>query len=332
MNTEAINLAREFILNRYPKIGITDQNYFILFTPRSGSNMLCGILEKAGIGKPIEAFSPHANYRKRMNWNIDYSDPYQFMAKVIEYQTVNGILGMKLSISLFQEFLKVARQLLGEDFKGLNDFETTEVFFPNARYIHIQRKDKVKQAVSLAKALQNGIWIEKEDEDQEYKKYLLPALYDREHIECCFDLSLSGDVFWSQFLTKYNIPHLSLFYEDIVSNYEERIKEIFNFIGIKQEQVPSPKSQRQANKQSNNWVIRFTEETDWLKNEEIQKAINEGDIEGLYYLRSRMLIKAREQARWHVMPATRYKSIRSLAFRIKRKLLSYFPKKTSNID
>lgn len=326
MNTEAIKSAREYIRKEFPKINITNQNYFILFSPRSGSNMVCGILEKAGIGRPIEAFSPHANFHNKMQWNIDYSDPYQFMAKVIDYQTVNGILGMKFSVMLFHEFLRVARQLLGDDFKGLNDFEVTEVFFPDAKYIHIQRKDKVKQAVSLAKALQNGIWIENEEEDQEYKKYLLPALYDQEHIECCFDLSLCGDVFWIQYLNKYNVPHLSLFYEDIIANYDEKINQIFRFIGVREKQVPSPKTQRQANKQSDKWIIRFTEETNWLKNEEIQKAFNESDIEGLYYLRSRMLITTREQTRGRVMPATRYKNVRSLVFRIKRKLLSYFRK------
>jgi hypothetical protein len=164
----------------------------------------------------------------------------------------------------------------------------------------------VKQAISLAKALQNGIWIEREDEDQEYKKYLMPALYDQEHIECCFDYSLSGDVFWIHHLRKYNVPHLSLFYEDIISNYDE--------------------THRQANKQSDKWMIRFIEETNWLKNEEIQRAIDESAIEGLYYLRSNMLITNRKQTRERVMPATRYKSVRSLAFRIKRKLLSFFSK------
>lgn len=326
INKEAINSAREYIRNKFPKIAIANQNYFILYTPRSGSNMVCKILEKAGIGKPIEAFSPHTNFHNKMNWNIDYSDPYQFMAKVIDYQTVNGILGMKFSVMLFHEFLRVAHQLLGDGFKGLNDFEVTEVFFPDARYIHIQRKDKVKQAISLAKALQNGIWIEREDEDQEYKKYLMPALYDQEHIECCFDYSLSGDVFWIHHLRKYNVPHLSLFYEDIISNYDEKINEIFKFIGVKEKQVPSPKTHRQANKQSDKWMIRFIEETNWLKNEEIQRAIDESDIEGLYYLRSNMLITNRKQTRERVMPATRYKSVRSLAFRIKRKLLSFFSK------
>lgn len=182
----------------------------------------------------------------------------------------------------------------------------------------------MKQAISLAKALQNGIWTEEEGQDTEYKKFLLPTVYDRDHIECCFDDSLSMDIFWQHYLRKNDLPYLPIFYEDLAANYSEKMKEVFAFLGIKNTPVPSPKLRKQSNQQSENWEERFIAETPWLKDPEIIRAYDSGDLESLYCLRCRMIISGRENARWRTMPANRYKKIRKFAFNLKRKLFGFF--------
>lgn len=324
MVNKQIIKAQNYIKKTYPRITSPDLSYFILFSPRSGSNFLATSLEKAELGHPVEAFSGNPNARRRRNWGIDFSDPAIYMETAIAKQIENGAMGMKMNSIQFKFFLNTARQLLGPDFSDLTDPEVTEVFFPNLKYIHIQRKKKVKQAISLAKALQNGIWTEEEGQDAEYKKYLLPTIYDRDHIECCFDDSLSMDIFWQHYLRKNQLVYLPIFYEDLTANYTEKMKEVFTFLGVKNREVPSPKLRRQSNQQSENWEDRFVAETPWLKDPEIVKAYDEGDLESLYYLRCRMIISGRENARWRSMPATRFKKIRSFAFRVRRKFSSIF--------
>ena len=140
MDKSKAALARDYILKTYPDFPIPETNYLVLSSARSGSTLLCSHLQKIGYGKPIEAFNPNPNPRKRLNWGIDYADPRAFIQKAIEFQTVNGVMGMKLSPNQFNLFLTTARKLLEPSGIDLNDAEILEVFFPGAKYIHLQRR------------------------------------------------------------------------------------------------------------------------------------------------------------------------------------------------
>lgn len=319
MDQTKVKSARDFILKTYPDIPIPETSYLVLSSARSGSTLLCSHLQKIGYGKPIEAFNPNLNPRKRLNWGIDYADPHAFMKKAIEYQTVNEVMGMKLSPNQFALFLTTARKLLEPSGIELTDAEVLDVFFPDAKFIHLQRRKKVKQAISYAKALQNGIWRETADQDEEYKKYLLPAVYDREHIECCFDILMTNDVSWQQFLRDNKLSHMTVWYEDLAANYVEKMSEVYAYLGIKDKEIIAPPLRKQSNKESDAWETRFTAETAWLQDPRIVRAYAEGDLDTIYLQRSRMLMIEREHKRWTSMPANRNKSIRSFFFKVKRK-------------
>lgn len=298
----------------------------VLTSARSGSTLLCSHLEKIGYGRPIEAFNPNQNHRLKYNWGIDYADPRAYIQKAFEFQTVNGVMGIKFHPAQYRIFLENARKLIAPSEIELDEAEILSVFFPNTKYIHLQRRQKIKQAISYAKALQNGVWNETADLDQEYKKYILPSLYDREHIECCFDILLANDISWKKLLTGNNLPHLAVWYEDLVGNYVEKMSEIYQYLGIKDEEIDPPPLRRQANKESLEWQSLFSAETPWFTEPIIVKTYQAGDLDGLYHLRTTQIIREREQKRWKSMPAVRYKKIRSLSFRIQRKITSFFRK------
>ena len=320
MDQKGIKTARETLAAAYPDFPIPERCYLVLSSARSGSTLLCRHLTEIGYGRPIEAFNPNLNPRKRLNWGIDYNDPRAYIQKAIEHQTVNGVTGMKLSPNQFKVFLDNARKLLVPANVELNDAEVVEVFFPGAKLIHLQRKKKLKQAVSYAKALQNGIWRETSDQDEEYKQYLLPALYDRDHIECCFDIAVSNDIYWQHYLSTNDLKAYRVYYEDLAADYVTRMTEIYKFLGIKDAEVIAPPLRKQSNKESQDWEAMFIQDTPWFKDPSIVAAYEAGDLDALYLLRTRMIVLAREQARWKVMPANRSKSIRTFFFRIRRKL------------
>ena len=168
--------------------------------------------------------------------------------------------------------------------------------------------------------MQNGIWAEEEGQDTEYKKYLLPTVYDREHIECCFDTSLANDLFWQHYLRKNNLPALTIFYEDLDAHYFEKMNEIYCYLGITTHEVFNPQLHKQANRQSGDWETRFIEETPWMHDPAIASAYEEGDLEALYLLRCRAVIFARESSIWCAMPVNRYKKFRQFYYRVRRKL------------
>ena len=324
MNEAEIGSARQFIKQHYPEIPVPKKSYLVLFSPRSGSNLLSSNLSKIGFGHPMEAFNAHTNHRQRLNWGIDFSDPYAYFCKAFSFVTVDGVMGMKLSYIQFKLFLENGRKLLAGFENNLTDAEIVEVFFPGVKYIQIQRRKKIKQAISLAKAIQNGVWFEEKGEDTEYKKYVMPVVYDREHIERCLDSSLINDIYWDQFLRRNNLPALKLFYEDMDAQFIEKMTEVYKYLGVEGKEIVAPQLRRQANKQSSNWEERFVAETPWLNDPEISKAYEEGDLESLYHLRVRMIVSERESERWRAMPINRFKTIRKFAFRVRRKLRSIF--------
>lgn len=323
MNDQKIIQAREYVNNRYGALPAHQRCYLVLMSPRSGSTLLCKHLEKIGYGRPVEAFHfNHESLRRKHGWQIDSADPFSHFEQALDHQTVNGICGMKMSWVEFEIFLEKASTLIEGSSITLNDAELVDVFFPNAAYIHLKRRDKVKQAVSYAKAMQDGIWSVPTDQDDEYKKYLLPGVYDREHIEGCLDNLLAYDNAWENYLSLHKLDHYSVWYEDLASNYAKVMAEIYAYLEIENKEIINPPLKRLANRISAQWVDRFKSETGWLEDETIKNTLQSGDHHTAFIQRTMMLTRAKERARWANMPVNRFKGIRRFYFRIKRKLLS----------
>jgi LPS sulfotransferase NodH len=321
MDRKLVAEARKAVLDRYGDLPIPEQAYLVLMLPRSGSNLLCYHLEKIGFGRPIEWF--HYNQKR---WesvfgsHLDLSDPYVYIREALRYGTVNGVFGSKLNWAQFEIFLKKARALLDPAGIQLNDAEAVEVFIPAPKYIHLKRRNKIRQAVSYARARQNGIWMVKADQDDTYKDYTLPAVYDREHIECLFDNLLAFDLSWEQYLTHHDLPALEIWYEDLAKDYVNKMLEVYTYLGISRDEVIDPPLKRQADSVSQVWVQRFQEETDWLQDETITEALQAGDFFTVYLQRTMGLVRMKELLHWSKMPARRFRNIRKLLLRIRHKI------------
>lgn len=323
MDQTRIAQTRETVRDAFGPLPIPDRSYLVLMSPRSGSTLLCAHLQKIGYGYPIEAFHfNHKRIRREEKWDIDFSNPYEYIKKALEYQTVNGVFGMKLSWPEFEIFLKVARQLTDPSRSGLNDAEIVDVFFPNTAYIHLKRRDKVKQAISYAKGIQNGIWAVQVTQDEEYKKYLMPEKYDREHIEACLDNLLAFDTAWENYLNKHDLAHMDLWYDDLERDYVRKMREVYEYLGIAQKEILEPRLKKLAHGKSQEWVDRFRTETPWLQDKTIATALEAGDIRTAFTYRGLMIAFQKEEHRWQTMPANRFKRIKKFALRVKRKLSS----------
>lgn len=326
MDKKNIESARKYIRSTYPDFPIPEVSYLGLMTPRSGSTLFCTHMQRIGYGNPIEAFNPNKNHRERFKFDIDYNDPTAFIGAVVKYQTQNNVMGMKFSRSQFKIFLANARKMLAPTGIALNDAEVVDVFFPNTRYIHLQRRNKIKQAISFSKALQSGIWNETVDTNQEYRKYVLPAMYDREHIESCYDVLLADDIAWQYYLEKNELPSMLIWFEDLIGHYDEKMKEVYAYLKIKDKSIIEPPLRQQSNKESLDWEGRFRDETPWTRDEVVINATASGDLATLWMYRSNMIVRAKETERWQKMPSNRFKVLRTLGFRISRKLRSILKK------
>jgi trehalose 2-sulfotransferase len=125
--------------------------YAICATPRSGSNLLCDLLEQSNaMGNPKEVFNfdsvflPLAQKYKLIDskFNIKLSNYLNLIVRI--FSTRNNVLGMKLLFDQLQPLIGVPA--LGN-------------FLCNSRFIWLIRRDVISQAVSLYIADQTGEWV-----------------------------------------------------------------------------------------------------------------------------------------------------------------------------
>lgn len=324
MDQDKVSAARRFVQENNSRFPVPDRSYVVMMSPRSGSHLLTTHLQSIGYGNPFEAFHfNHESMRRRYGWEIDFNDPAAYLRKAIDSQIVDGVFGTKVSWSQYQTFLKTARQLTDPCDPSLTDPELIEVFFPNARFICMKRRTKVRQAVSYSKAMQTGIWLVKTDQDESFKDYVMPPEYDREHIEGCLEELLAYDVVWENYLRRNGIDYLEVWYEGLAGDFVNKMRQIYHHLGIENQDLPEPAVKKLANVKSQEWVERFKAETSWLKDKTIVEALETGDFLTAFIHRGLMVVFEKEQRRWHAMPVNRFKPVKKFFFRVRRKLSSY---------
>src|SRR5439155_12146435 len=128
--------------------------YTIVFTPRSGSNLLCDVLRANGLGQPSEYFQhplgvANAAYYRELGVSPD--DFKTFLTRLVTDKSQNGIFGVKLTWDHKNVLVEALRRHFGRN-DGL------VALSPRLRWVHLQRRDKIGQAISLWRASKSGIW------------------------------------------------------------------------------------------------------------------------------------------------------------------------------
>src|SRR5215470_15256953 len=111
--------------------------YCVAATPRSGSTFLCHLLWATGcMGAPAEYFDPQFSMLP-MASRLRARSTGEYVKLLKERRTSpNGVFGFKA---------------FWRHFRFMADFDLLG-FFPRLRFVHIERQDRLAQAVSLAKA------------------------------------------------------------------------------------------------------------------------------------------------------------------------------------
>lgn len=232
------------------------KSYLICATPRSGSFLLCEALKNTGLaGRPEEYFTRDDKPPLKERWSPSVC--LQSIAEDIEQGTTsNGVFGVKIMRSFFDAVVGKLRLIPGTE--GLTVPALLETVFPNLRYLFITRRDKVRQAVSYAKALQTDVWTV-------YTK--IPPLtnavaFNFKQIDYLVQLVLTYEAVWQQYFENSGIRPFTVVYEDLVPKYEETAIQILEYLNI-----PVPERlmfaerylQRQTDAVSEEWVERYQE-------------------------------------------------------------------------
>ena len=229
------------------------KSYIVAASYRSGSAYLCWKLWQTGLlGAPSEVLNPSGELRALMA-RFKTSSPAEYVVKLIEHRASrNGIFGMKAHFHHFEAFLKEYPLFL-------------EALSP-VTFIYLARRDKVAQAVSMAKAFQTNWWSSRKRNwwSSDGTKVPVPPLrYDRALIEKCMKEVEVQDAGWLQWFESNSIAPHQVIYEDLIADPTVAVRSIVERLGAQNDQpdeVNVPAAEKQGDDTNEEWIERFRHE------------------------------------------------------------------------
>jgi trehalose 2-sulfotransferase len=275
------------------------RSYLVCATPRSGSTLVCQALKETGIaGHPEEYFEAllqtgrprrpeqyfigaddqsildHLEQLRRSDeqparsphWSRSAYDRYLEWA--LEAGTTdNGVFGAKLMWGYFGDFVSLLRNI--PTYRDLPLAELLPTVFPNLSFVRVVRANKVRQAVSLWKAVQTASWRQEDGQsnggDPPYKTYLAshgPQLrFHYRAISHLLDVILAEEASWDAFFEHTQIKPELVLYENFYADYEEATRNIVQRLGLAlpADWQAKPRMKRQSTGINDDWARRFAE-------------------------------------------------------------------------
>lgn len=228
---------------RRPKNGEVEapRGYAICTSGRTGSNWLCFLLSSTGqLGNPREYFNCEAR-RQFDDPNYPAEPAEQFRRILTMVATPNRVYGLKV---------------FPPQHDAISPTCAWTRLLPNLKFIWLQRRDILGQALSAARAIQTGQF-----------RSTVPAnalpTYDANLIKERLVAAVKEQARWSLFFARTGIVPLPIYYEDVVVNPQTIIDRIADLVGSKQRVIIQPdliELREQRDAVTEEWRARFLRE------------------------------------------------------------------------
>lgn len=117
-------------------------------------------------------------------------------------------------------------------------------------WVRIRREDRLRQAVSLARAFETQQW-------KAGQKALREAEYDPALIARCETMIGSQEAAWDDYFARRGIRPLCVTYEALAGDYQATLGRVLDHLGHGDVAVPPPQLERQADERTEDWVSRY---------------------------------------------------------------------------
>jgi LPS sulfotransferase NodH len=248
------------------------RSWLVCTNYRSGSNLLAeALLELGSFGCPQEYFDKGVRPLFAQRWQAH--DLNALLRALYRHRTdPSGSLGVKLdwghAIALCIEHDTSQQDLLRANVETLTQADAARVygcvwerlhaFFPQPRFLHLTRRDKVRQAVSWVRACQTRRYWGLPTALREPE---LPAEYDYDRILKAVMMFVYSEKRLQELFAWAGVEPVRVVYEEFIADYSGTVCRVAaQWDGRQNVTVPLPRLQRQSNGQSEQWVRRFLEE------------------------------------------------------------------------
>ena len=173
-------------------------------------------------------------------------NPDDYFRKLFGCRTsMNGVFGIKVHFPHFETAISWYPSMI-------------ELLSP-AVYIHLQRRDKLAQAVSMAKAIQTDAW-----QSLDSKVSTRPA-YDERLIAQCLREIDRQNFGWRRWFEIKKVKPFVVYYEDLLVDSVGVVRHVIKLLDVetdKPDKVVLPVLYRQADGINTEWIDRFRRERD----------------------------------------------------------------------
>ena len=261
---------------------LPERSYLVCATPRSGSTLLCQALKATGLaGRPEEYFEARrATGAPRSAREYFHDVPgfveavlgsaapppapdYSSLAAVPDYREhlrsvlrrgtgSNGVFGAKLMWMHVEDFVPLARSLPELNGTGLTN--VLAELFPGLDYVWVRRRDDVRQAVSLWRAVQTQAWRADDGGAGDH-----PPEYNFIAIDHLLKNLRSDNRSWHDYFRTASVVPLEILYEDMADDLQAAVDGVLRRIGVDPGETPPAREhlKRQADQLSEAWVERY---------------------------------------------------------------------------
>lgn len=282
-----------------------ERSYLVCATPRSGSTLVCHALGETGVaGRPEEYFEAlrHSGRPRRPEeyflgvedqsirdhlgersigseqqprsplWSRAAYDRYLEWAFEAG-TTPNGIFGAKLMWGYFGEFVSLLRNVPA--YRDVPLAELLPTVFPDLTFVRVVRASKVRQAVSLWKAVQTATWREDqasakaasvEDGDAPpYRAFIeehRPQLrFHYKAIDHLLAQLLIEEASWDAFFEHAGIKPVLVLYENFAADYETSTLRLLERLDLAPPEgfEFEPRMKKQSDQINDDWTKRYSE-------------------------------------------------------------------------
>jgi LPS sulfotransferase NodH len=224
-------------------VGRPEHQYLIASTQRSGSYFLSYLLRETGqLGFPLEYL--HPEHAPMWQQRFGVCSMREVMLELFERRTSpNGWFGIKAH---WPHFVWAREQ-------GLDDLLTFD------RFIRIERKDRLAQAVSLALARKTKAWVSLQENG--------PAPdYDGGAITRALNTLDRQSRKWDGWSRNSGVEPVRIFYEDLVADPLAAVNHVLNEFGLRPVvTLPPVPVRKQASTLNKEWIRRYNARTERLK-------------------------------------------------------------------
>lgn len=225
---------------------------------RSGSNLLAdGLVQVRRAGRPGQYFLPQNEERTKLDHGIgaDASFAAYVRALVSAASSANGVFGFKVMGWYLEKFLTRLRETGAFGDATTRDIEMLRRAFPRLRFVQIFRRNKVRQAISKARALQTGVW-----KIQDGATPKAEAQFDAQLIARCMNDIAREEKIWAGFFERSGVTPFWVEYEQLSCDYDGTIRGVLDFLGVKlprRIKISSPVTISQTDTTSWQWEQQF---------------------------------------------------------------------------